>query len=79
MLSLEYRNKNKEKARLFMEKLKNKLDLENNFLPLVPLSQERHKKSPLLGKNLKGELIDIIFIPNSIKKHNQFYYKIIIK
>jgi len=56
MLTLEYRHKNKEKAKAFMENLKNKLDLENT------------------NKN-----IEIQFVPNPSKRHNQFYYKIIIK
>lgn len=56
MLSLEYRNKSKEKSLSFIKNLKNKLDLENN------------------NKN-----IDILLVPNPTKKHNQFYYKIIIK
>jgi hypothetical protein len=56
MLSLEYRNINKDKAKNFISNLKNKLDIENT------------KKD-----------IDIILVPNPNKRHNQYYYKIILK
>jgi len=56
MLTLEYRNTNKDKAKNFILNLKNKLDILNT------------KKN-----------IDILLIPNPNKRHNQYYYKIILK
>jgi len=56
MLSLEYRHADKNKAKTFIDNLKNKLDLEN-----------------------KDKKIEIISVPNPNKRHNQFYYKLILK
>jgi hypothetical protein len=56
MITLEYRNISKEKAKIFIDKLKNKLEIEK-----------------------KEKNIEILSIPNPSKKHNQFYYKLIIK
>jgi hypothetical protein len=56
MLTLEYRHSDKQKAKDFIEKLKNKLDSEN-----------------------KDKKIEILSVPNPNKRHNQFYYKLILK
>lgn len=58
VVTLEYRDKSKQKSREFMEKLNNKLDI------LLEESEEKY---------------EIIFNPKSIKRINQYYYKIIIK
>jgi len=55
--TLEYRHSSEKKAEEFMEKLNNKLVLENT----------------------EKENIEIIFNKKSIKKINQFYFKIVIK
>jgi primosomal protein N' len=56
MCTLEYRHKEKEKAKNFIASLQNKLN------------QENHENN-----------FDIILVPNPNKKHNQYYYRIIIK
>ena len=64
LATLEYRHKNEKKAEEFMEKLYNKLKIEN---------------TPLLNKGGLKEVYEIIFNQKSLKKVNQYYYKIIIK
>jgi hypothetical protein len=72
MLSLEYRNMDKQKAKDFIDKLKNKLDLE--------IKNNSHLNSiPLQGKEVTKNKIEIISVPNPAKRHNQFYYKLILK
>ena len=71
MLSLEYRHKSQEKAKNFIENLKNKLDLENKNNSLL-------NSFPLQGKEATKK-IEILLVPNPNKRYNQFYYKIIIK
>ena len=56
MATLEYRQTEKEKAKNFMIKIKDKLD---------QINQENS--------------YDIILVPNSFKKNNQYFYKIIVK
>jgi len=63
MLTLEYRHKNKEKAKSFMENLNNKLT---------------HLTSLKLGRDSYKD-IEIKLVPNPTKRYNQFYYKIILK
>jgi len=53
---LEYRHSSEKKSEEFMEKLHNKLIIEN-----------------------ENNEVEIIFNKKSIKKINQYYYKIIIK
>ncbi len=74
MLTLEYRHKSQEKAKSFMLNLKNKLDIENenyliNYNNLGAPSE----------KDINMKKIEINLAPNSTKKYNQFYYKIVIK
>lgn len=64
MLTLEFRDKNKEKALKFMENLKNKLDLNN--------------KKNIDQKEIAWD-IEIKLNISPFKKYNQYYYKIIIK
>jgi len=66
MLTLEYRHSDKTKAKAFIDKLKVKLDLEN-----PPPSPLPYKEG--------GQNIEIISVPNPNKRHNQFYYKLILK
>ncbi len=63
MLTLEYRHKNKEKAKTFMENLNNKL----THLTSLKLGMDSYKN------------IEIKLVHNPTKKYNQFYYKIILK
>ncbi|MCD5385163.1 primosomal protein N' [Candidatus Gracilibacteria bacterium] len=67
MLSLEYRNINKQKAKDFIDKLKVKLETHNSLLNSLPLQ----------GKEITK--IEIISVPNPSKRHNQYYYKLILK
>ena len=64
MLNLEYRHKSKEKAKIFIWNLKNKLDIEIKNLN---------------SNNEKPQKIEINLVPNPNKRYNQFYYKIIVK
>lgn len=60
MITLEYRNKDKQKSKNYIDKIMNKLILEK--------------------ENFKNNYnIEIIPVPNPIKRHNQYHYKIIIK
>ena len=70
MLSLEYRHATKEKAKSFIDNLKNKLDLNNSLLNSLPLKGK---------ENTKNWQIEIISVPKPSKRHNQFYYKLILK
>jgi hypothetical protein len=55
--------------------LKNKLDIENKRPhPWIPPPYQ--KKEATKKENHK---IEIISVPNPSKKHNQFYYKLILK
>lgn len=63
MATLEYRNKDKQKAIQFIQNLKNKLEIETQTL--------------LNSWTIKN--IELIIVPNSIKKHNQYYNRLIIK
>jgi primosomal protein N' len=56
LATLEYRNKDKNKAFDFITNLKNKLDLYNT-----------------------DKSVSLILNPNSSRKYNQYYYKIIVK
>ncbi|MDQ7009028.1 MAG: primosomal protein N' [Candidatus Gracilibacteria bacterium] len=67
VVTLEYRHSSEKKSLEFMQKLNNKLNI---------LLEE--KNTPLLDKEGLG-VVEIIFNPKSIKKINQYYYKIIIK
>jgi hypothetical protein len=72
MLTLEYRHKSKEKAKSFIENLKNKLDLEKLSPPPNPLPCKE-------GEQEYFKNIEIMLVPNPNKRYNQFYYRIIIK
>ncbi len=74
MFTLEFRNKSKEKAKLFMINLKNKLDIENEIFYTKKKCTTNNFK-----QNINLEKIDILLVPNPTKKFNQYYYKIIIK
>ena len=63
MITLEYRNRNKQKSIDFMINLKNKLDII--------------KSIPLQGGDLED--IQIILNKESFKKYNQYFTKIILK
>jgi len=45
MLSLEYRHATKEKAKSFIDNLKNKLDLNNSLLNSLPLKGKENTKN----------------------------------
>ena len=66
MITLEYRDKNKQKSIDFMINLKNKLDL---ISPINPPLQEGNNKSE----------VQIILNKESFKKFNQYFTKIILK
>lgn len=67
MLTLEYRHSNKEKAKIFIDKLQDKLKYEL-----------KHINSLKSDKVIQYK-IEIISVPNPNKRHNQYYYKLILK
>jgi hypothetical protein len=71
---IEYRDKDKEKALEFVKKLKEKLE---NSIYNTPIPKPLPPKTSLQIEE-KGEP-EIILNPNSLKKYNQYYYKITLK
>ena len=72
MATIEYRNKDKQKAKDFIEKIKNKLENINN-------KETSNQENKTVKSKWSESKIEINLINNPIRKYNSYHYKIIVK